>query len=121
MTTERPEALRLASDIAASGQFTNLFTLDAAAAELRTQHARITELDASLAEIMKHGCTAMQSCWKRYQSVGKFGFAGPEISDVVAALDASEAITDASSPRQLIEAAHAAARHGQLFREALEP
>ena len=37
MTTERPEALRLASDIAASGQFTNLFTLDAAAAELRTQ------------------------------------------------------------------------------------
>ena len=82
---------------------------------------RAAEIDASLAEIMKHGCTAMQSCWKRYQSVGKFGFAGPEISDVVAALDASEAITDASSPRQLIEAAHAAARHGQLFREALEP
>ena len=50
MTTERPEALRLASDIAASGQFTNLFTLDAAAAELRTQHARITELESQLAQ-----------------------------------------------------------------------
>ena len=50
MTTERPEALRLASDIAASGQFTNLFTLDAAAAELRTQHARITALESQLAQ-----------------------------------------------------------------------
>ena len=50
MTTERPEALRLASDIAASGQFTNLFTLDAAAAELRTQHARINELESQLAQ-----------------------------------------------------------------------
>ena len=50
MTTERPEALRLASDIAASGQFTNLFTLDAAAAELRTQQARITALESQLAQ-----------------------------------------------------------------------
>lgn len=82
---------------------------------------RAVEIDSSLAEIMKRGCTAMQACWGRFNSIGKFGFTGPEMADVVAALDASEVITDASSPRQLIEAAHAAARHGQLFREALEP
>jgi hypothetical protein len=43
-----PEALRLADAIKASGQFTNLHTLDEASAELRRQHARITELEAEL-------------------------------------------------------------------------
>ena len=82
---------------------------------------RSVEIDASLAEIMKRGCTAMQSCWSRYKAIGKFGFTGPEIADLVEAMDASEAITDASSPLQLIDAARTASRHGQLFNEALEP
>ena len=77
MTTERPEALRLASDIAASGQFTNLFTLDAAAAELRTQHARITELESQLAQRFdeadmataaaqgfRDGVASVNECWE---------------------------------------------------------
>lgn len=81
---------------------------------------RAAEIDSSLAEIMKGGCTALQSCWRRYQSLGKFGFTGPEIADAIAALDVSEAITDASSPLQLMLAAQAAARHGKLFREAFE-
>ena len=72
MTTERPEALRLASDIAASGQFTNLFTLDAAAAELRTQHARITDLEAQL------------------EAIGAGGVSGPLIGQPQAMPDLSQ-------------------------------
>ena len=72
MTTERPEALRLASDIAASGQFTNLFTLDAAAAELRTQHARIADLEAQL------------------EAIGAGGVSGPLIGQPQAMPDLSQ-------------------------------
>ena len=47
MTIEQPEALRLANVIKGSGQFTDLLSLDAAAAELRRMH---TENEILIAE-----------------------------------------------------------------------
>ena len=73
MTTERPKALRLASDIAASGQFTNPFTLDAAAAELRTQHARITALESQLAQRFDAADMATAAQQGAYAALPEYG------------------------------------------------
>lgn len=53
------EALRLADEIIGSGQFTPLSTLDAAAAELRRQHARITELESALLSQLRDSRTTI--------------------------------------------------------------
>ena len=108
MTTERPEALRLASDIAASGQFTSPFTLDAAAAELRTQHARITDLEAQL------------------EAIGAGGVSGPLIGQPQAMPDLSQltergakawAGVDAQGLREGFTAADMATASAQGFRD----
>ncbi|WP_313080555.1 hypothetical protein [Pulveribacter sp.] len=77
---------------------------------------RAVEIDAALAAVMKRGALAMQSCWRRRQATGRFGFSGPELVDLAEAIDTAEAITDASTPLQLINAACTAHRHGEIFR-----
>lgn len=77
---------------------------------------RAVDIDDGLATVMKRGALAMQSCWRRRQDTGRFGFSGPELIDLVEALDAAEAITDSSSPLQLANAARTAHRHGEIFR-----
>ena len=57
----QPEALRLADAIKASGQFTNLHTLDEASAELLRQHARIAELEAQLEAVGAGGVQALSA------------------------------------------------------------
>lgn len=76
METKQPEALRLADAIKASGQFTNLHTLDEASAELRRQHARIAELEAQLSAIGAGGVSpliagAVDAKEKRWLDIGK--------------------------------------------------
>lgn len=76
---------------------------------------RATDIDAALAASVKPGCDAMRSCWERHQRTDRWGFSGPELTDVTQALDVSEAVTDASTPLQMVRAAQAAHRHAALF------
>lgn len=62
---------------------------------------RALEIDATLADMLERGQDAMARCKERYYRLGRFGFDGPGLCQVLDAIDASESIIDASSPLQM--------------------
>lgn len=65
---------------------------------------RAISIDAALADMLEHAQDAMGRCRERYNHMGRFGFDGPGLQDVLCALDACEAIIDASTPMQMSRA-----------------
>lgn len=64
MTIEQPEALRLANVIKASGQFTDLLSLDAAAAELQRLHTEIETLRTGYAAARLEIASLQAQAWQ---------------------------------------------------------
>lgn len=62
---------------------------------------RAIEIDATLADMLERAQDAMTECQARYRRLGRFGFTGPELTHMRDAIDACEAIIDASSPLQM--------------------
>ena len=62
---------------------------------------RALEIDAALADTLEHAQDAMGRCKARHYSHGRFGFDGPGLQTMREAIDAAEAIIDASSPLQM--------------------
>lgn len=62
---------------------------------------RALEIDATLADMLDRTQDAMGACKARHYSHGRFGFDGPGLALVRDAIDACEAIIDASSPLQM--------------------
>ena len=67
MTTQHPEALRLAAELDHGYPLTG--DAISAAAELRSQHARITELEAQLSAIVAGGVSPLMAVAERWVSV----------------------------------------------------
>lgn len=65
---------------------------------------RALQIDQGLADILQEGQNAMQKVQNRYERWGKWDMLPAERVVVIEALDAHEAITDASSPLQMLEA-----------------
>lgn len=69
--------------------------------------AKIRALEIGAAELIDAttaGQRTLSECRRRYTERGRFGFAGPEITAMADALDAYEAIENASSALQMEEA-----------------
>lgn len=62
---------------------------------------RALEIDATLADMLERGQDAMTRCDERHRRLGRFGFDGPGLCQVLDALDATESIVDSSSPLQM--------------------
>lgn len=62
---------------------------------------RAIEIDATLADMIERAQDAMGRCKARQQRTGRFGFDGPGLTQTRDALDAAQAIIDASSPLQM--------------------
>ena len=71
---------------------------------LNLAKVRALEIDRSLADLLEAGQTAMTSVRKRQERWNKWDVLPAERTAIVDALDAHEAITDASSPLQMHEA-----------------
>lgn len=67
MTTQQPEALRVASWLITAPQKTTIGDMLLAGRELRRQHARIVELDAQLAEATKPTQQGLEKDAARYR------------------------------------------------------
>lgn len=68
---------------------------------------RAEQIDAELVEIMKRGQASLLRMRDRYQRGLAFGLDAEGLQSAPAALDAYEAIVDASSPLQMLEAIRA--------------
>lgn len=62
---------------------------------------RALDIDATLADMIERAQDAMVRAKERYLRLGRFGFDGPGLTQVADALDAAQAIIDASSPLQM--------------------
>lgn len=62
---------------------------------------RALDIDDTLADMIERAQDAMGRCKARYLAHGRFGFDGPGLQQVLEAVDAAEAIIDASSPTQM--------------------
>lgn len=62
---------------------------------------RALDIDATLADMIERAQDAMLRAKERYLRLGRFGFDGPGLTQVRDALEASQAIIDASSPLQM--------------------
>lgn len=62
---------------------------------------RAMEIDTALADQIERAQDAMQRCKLRYLEHRRFGFDGPGMQQVLEAIEAAEAIIDASSPQQM--------------------
>lgn len=62
---------------------------------------RALDIDETLADMLERAQDAMTACQARYRRLGRFGFTGPELTHMRDAIDACEAIIDASSPLQM--------------------
>lgn len=71
---------------------------------------RALDIDAGLADSLECAQTAMTAMRARHGCTGRLGFDGPDLVAVTEAMDAHEAIADASSPLQMRLAAQAARR-----------
>lgn len=65
---------------------------------------RALEIDRALADLLEVGQEAMTAVRKRHEKWAKWEVLPAERTAIVDALDAHEAITDASSPLQMYEA-----------------
>lgn len=77
---------------------------DRVAMALNLAKVRALEIDQSLATILTAGQEAMTAVRKRHDKWGKWEVLPAERIAIVEAMDAHEAITDASSPLQMHEA-----------------
>ena len=89
---------RLADGTADSNDF------DRVAMAINLAKVRALEIDRGLADLLEAGQTAMTSVRKRQERWNKWDVLPAERAAIVEALDAHEAITDASSPLQMYEA-----------------
>lgn len=62
---------------------------------------RAEQIDATLFDEVGQAQAAMERCKARYLLTGRFGFDGPGLQAIHIGLNHHEAITDASSPRQM--------------------
>ena len=65
---------------------------------------RAESIDDLLVQTMELAQDAMHACKARYLQRGRFGFDGLGLQAMTEAMDAHEAITDASSPQQMADA-----------------
>ena len=89
---------RLADGTADSDDF------DRVAMALNLAKVRALEIDMGLADLLTEGQNAMTAVRKRHEKWAKWEVLPAERTAIVEALDAHEAITDASSPLQMDEA-----------------
>lgn len=74
---------------------------DSVAMAINLAKVRALEIDRSLADLLEAGQDAMTAVRKRHDRWGKWEVLPAERVAIVEALDAHEAITDASSPLQM--------------------
>lgn len=74
---------------------------DRLAMSLNVGKVRAMEIDPALADEIEAAQTAMTEVRARFERIGKWGFSAPQLAAVTHALQAYEAIHDASSPMQM--------------------
>lgn len=77
---------------------------DRVAMAINLAKVRALEIDRGLADLLEAGQDAMTAVRKRHEKWAKWEVLPAERAAIVEALDAHEAITDASSPLQMYEA-----------------
>ena len=102
-TTEQHIKTRACFERLADGTADN-DDFDRVAMAINLAKIRALEIDRSLADLLEAGQTAMTSVRKRQERWNKWDVLPAERTAIVDALDAHEAITDASSPLQMHEA-----------------
>ena len=102
-TTEQHIKTRACFERLADGTADN-DDFDRVAMAINLAKVRALEIDRGLADLLEAGQAAMTSVRKRQERWNKWEVLPAERSAIVEALDAHEAITDASSPLQMYEA-----------------
>ena len=102
-TTEQHIKTRAAFERLGNGTADN-DDFDRVAMALNLAKVRALEIDRALADLLEAGQDAMTAVRKRHEKWAKWEVLPAERSAIVEALDAHEAITDASSPLQMHEA-----------------
>lgn len=102
-TTEQHIKTRACFDRLADGT-ADKDDFDRVAMALNLAKVRALEIDRGLADLLKAGQDAMTAVRKRHDKWAKWEVLPAERTAIVDALDAHEAITDASSPLQMHEA-----------------
>lgn len=102
-TTEQHIKTRACFERLADGTADN-DDFDRVAMELNLAKVRALEIDMGLADLLTEGQNAMTAVRKRHEKWAKWDVLPAERTAIVDALDAHEAITDASSPLQMHEA-----------------
>ncbi len=102
-TTEQHIKTRACFERLADGTADN-DDFDRVAMAINLAKIRALEIDRSLADLLEAGQDAMTAVRKRHEKWAKWEVLPAERTAIVEALDAHEAITDASSPLQMHEA-----------------
>lgn len=102
-TTEQHIKTRACFERLADGTADN-DDFDRVAMAINLAKVRALEIDRALADLLEAGQDAMTAVRKRHEKWAKWDVLPAERSAIVEALDAHEAITDASSPLQMHEA-----------------
>ena len=102
-TTEQHIKTRACFERLADGTADN-DDFDRVAMAINLAKVRALEIDRALADLLEAGQDAMTAVRKRQERWDKWEVLPAERSAIVEALDAHEAITDASSPLQMYEA-----------------
>ena len=102
-TTEQHIKTRACFERLADGTADN-DDFDRVAMAINLAKVRALEIDRGLADLLTEGQNAMTAVRKRHEKWAKWDVLPAERSAIVEALDAHEAITDASSPLQMHEA-----------------
>lgn len=103
-TTEGQASVRLAFSFLHNGSGAPS-DFDRLVKALNTAKIRALEIGApELIDAITAGQLTLSECRRRYTEHGRFGFAGPELKSMAGALDAYEAIENASSALQMEEA-----------------
>ena len=102
-TTEQHIKTRACFERLADGTADN-DDFDRVAMAINLAKVRALEIDRGLADLLKAGQLAMTAVRKRHEKWAKWDVLPAERAAIVEALDAHEAITDASSPLQMYEA-----------------
>ena len=102
-TTEQHIKTRACFERLADGTADN-DDFDRVAMALNLAKVRALEIDRGLADLLEAGQDAMTAVRKRHDRWGKWEVLPAERVAIVDAMDAHEAITDASSPLQMYEA-----------------
>lgn len=102
-TTEQHIKTRACFERLADGTADN-DDFDRVAMAINLAKVRALEIDRGLADLLEAGQLAMTAVRKRHDRWGKWDVLPAERTAIVDALDAHEAITDASSPLQMYEA-----------------